>query len=90
MELFNYYSLCECTNFNPIKKKLNILQDDGKIEYEKDKDILKIVDIDLDEYEIEDLNKLFDKYDVFVYPDYEDGLDDSYRHYNEEEDEEEF
>lgn len=88
MELFNYYNLCECTNFNPIKKKLNILQDDGKIEYEKDKDILKIVDIYLDEYEIEYLNKLFDKYDVFVYPDYENDLDDSYRNYNDEENEE--
>jgi hypothetical protein len=88
MELFNYYSLCECANLNPIKKKLNILQDDGKIEYETDKDILKIVDIYLDEYEIEDLNKLFDKYDVFAYPDYENDLDDSYRNYNDEENEE--
>lgn len=90
MKLFNYYSLCECTNFNPIKNKLNTLQEDGKVKYERDKDILKIVDIYLDEYEIEDLNKLFDKYDIFAYPDYENELDDSYRYFNEDEDENNF
>ena len=74
MELFNYYNLCECENFNPVKKKLNILKDDGKINYEKDRDILKIIDIGLDECEIKELSELFNKYDVIAYPDYEDDL----------------
>ncbi len=87
MELPNYYSLCECVNYKPIKKRLTQLQDDGKIEFINEKDILKVIDIDLDENEIEELTALFDKYDVFVYPDYEDDLNEDYRRFDDDEDE---
>ena len=73
MELFTYYNLYECNNIKLVIKKLNRLQEEGKIEFENDREILKLTDIDLEENEIHDLNVLFDKYDIYPYPDYEDG-----------------
>jgi hypothetical protein len=76
MELFNYYSLDECSERKVIKKRLTQLEDEGKINFEIDGDILKITDLDLDEDEIVELVEMFDKYDIFAYPDYEEGIDD--------------
>ena len=76
MELFNYYSLDECPERKVIKKRLTQLEDEGKIEFDIDGDILKITDLDLDEDEVAELVEMFDKYDVFPYPDYEEGIDD--------------
>lgn len=76
MELFNYYSLDECPERKVIKKRLTQLEDEGKIEFTIDGDILKITDLDLDEDEVAELVEMFDKYDVFAYPDYEEGIDD--------------
>jgi len=76
MELFNYYSLDECPERKVIKKRLTQLEDEGKIEFDIDGDILKITDLDLDEDEVAELVEMFDKYDVFSYPDYEEGIDD--------------
>lgn len=76
MELFNYYSLDECPERKVIKKRLTQLEDEGKIEFDIDGDILKITDLDLDEDEVAELVEMFDKYDVFAYPDYEEGIDD--------------
>lgn len=88
MELFNYYSLDECPERKVIKKRLTQLEDEGKIEFDIDGDILKITDLDLDEDEVAELVEMFDKYDVFSYPDYEEGLDndedDYYDDFNEE------
>lgn len=81
MELFNYYSLDECIDKKSIIKKLKSLEKDGKIEYELDRDVLHINDIDLEESDIEELNELFDKNDVFPYLDKEDddeGYTDDY------------
>lgn len=78
MELFNYYSLDECLERKIIKKRLNQLEEEGKISFEIEGDILKLKDLDLDEREIEELVEMFDKYDVFHYPDYEDGIDEDY------------
>ena len=89
MELFNYYSLDECPERKVIKKRLTQLEDEGKIEFDIDGDILKITDLDLDEDEVAELVEMFDKYDVFPYPDYEEGLDDDddyYDGFDEEED----
>jgi hypothetical protein len=90
MELFNYYSLDECPERKVIKKRLTQLEDEGKIEFDIDGDILKISDLDLDEDEVAELVEMFDKYDVFPYPDYEEGLDndddDYYDGFDEEED----
>jgi hypothetical protein len=88
MELFNYYSLDECPDTKVIKKRLTQLQDEGKIQFKIDGDILKINDLDLDEDEVSELIEMLDKYDVFAYPDYDDeGLDseddeDDYYGYN--------
>jgi hypothetical protein len=76
MELFNYYSMDECPERKVIKKRLTQLEDEGKIEFDIDGDILKITDLDLDEDEVAELVEMFDKYDVFAYPDYEEGIDD--------------
>jgi hypothetical protein len=76
MELFNYYNLDECPERKVIKKRLTQLEDEGKIDFNLDGDILKITDIDLDEDEVAELVEMFDKYDVFAYPDYEEGIDD--------------
>ena len=76
MELFNYYSMDECPERKVIKKRLTQLEDEGKIDFNIDGDILKIKDIDLDEDEVAELVEMFDKYDVFAYPDYEEGIDD--------------
>jgi hypothetical protein len=76
MELFNFYSLDECLEQKSVKKKLNQLEEDGKIEYSLDGDILKIQDLDLDEEELSDLIKMFDANDIFPYPDYEEGFED--------------
>jgi hypothetical protein len=76
MELFNYYSMDECPERKVIKKRLTQLEEEGKIDFDIDGDILKIKDIDLDEDEVAELVEMFDKYDVFAYPDYEEGIDD--------------
>lgn len=76
MELFNYYSLDECPERKVIKKRLTQLEEEGKIEFELEGDLLKITDLDLDEDEVAELIEMFDKYDVFAYPDYEEGIDD--------------
>jgi len=75
MELFNYYSLDECPERKVIKKRLSQLEEAGTIEFEIDGDVLKLTDLDLDESEVEELIEMFDKYDVFPYPDYEEGLE---------------
>jgi hypothetical protein len=66
----------ECPERKVIKKRLTQLEEEGKIDFNIDGDILKIKDIDLDEDEVAELVEMFDKYDVFAYPDYEEGIDD--------------
>ena len=90
MELFNYYSMDECPERKVIKKRLTQLEEEGKIDFDIDGDILKISDLDLDEDEVAELVEMFDKYDVFPYPDYEEGIDDEeddyYNGFDEEDD----
>jgi hypothetical protein len=68
--------LDECPERKVIKKRLTQLEEEGKIDFDIDGDILKITDLDLDEDEVAELVEMFDKYDVFPYPDYEEGIDD--------------
>lgn len=91
MELYNYYNLDECTEKRVIKKRLNQLQDEGKIDFEIEGEVLKLTDLDLDEDEVSELIEMFDKYDAFPYPDYEEGLDeddddDYYDRYDDDDD----
>lgn len=75
MELFKYYNLDECIDLKLVKKELNHLKKEGKIDYNIDGDILKIEDIDLDDNELEDIINLFEDNDIFQnmeYGEYED------------------
>jgi hypothetical protein len=78
--MFNYYSLDECVNTDVVLGLLNDLKNDGKIIYNIDADILKLEDIDLEEKDIKDLEKMFDDNDVYPYLDLDgsgdDGLDE--------------
>ena len=76
MKLFSYYSMYECLDRKFVIKELRDLKDEGKIEFSVDGDILKIAEIDLDDYEIKDLAKMLDANDVFVDTDYEDDDND--------------
>ena len=76
MELFEYYNLDECIDRKLVLSKLNELKDEGKIEYDLNRDMLKIEDIDLDESEIEQLIDLFEENDVFE--DLDRGSDDDW------------
>ena len=77
MELFKYYNIDECLDKDKLFQKLDSLVNDGKIDYDLDGQILKIEDLDLEEFDIEVLVKLFDKLDVFTYTEYdEDDQDD--------------
>jgi hypothetical protein len=48
--MFNYYSLDECIDRDVVLEKLIKLKSDGKIIYSVDMDILKMEDIDLEEF----------------------------------------
>ncbi len=76
MALFNYYSLDECTDKKGIVKKLKELKKEGKIEFDLDGDVFKIVDIDLEEEEVDELIESFDENDVFPYLEREDESDE--------------
>lgn len=79
--LFNYYSLDECIDKKLVINELKSLKADGKIEYSIDHgDILKLVDIDLEEMDIDNLSELFDENDIFPYLDHgdEDDSEDDY------------
>jgi hypothetical protein len=80
MELFNYYSLDECTDRKRVISSLKKLEKEGKIEYELEKstDIFEIEDLDLEDSDIEELLEMFDSLDVFPYLDKDDGDDDDY------------
>ena len=70
MELYKYYNIDECLDKDKLFKKLDELVDDGKIEYNLDGEIMKIEDLDLEEWDIESLQKLFDKLDLFTYKEF--------------------
>jgi hypothetical protein len=76
MELFKYYNIDECLNTKNVFEKLDAFKKDGKITYNKEGELLKIEDIDLEEKDIKILEKLFDDNDVYPYLDLEIGDDD--------------
>jgi len=78
MELFNYYSLDECTDRKRVISTLKKLEKEGKIEYELEKstDIFEIEDLDLEDSDIEELLEMFESHDVFPYLDKDDEDDD--------------
>ena len=89
MELFNYYSLDECTDRKKVISTLKKLEKEGKIEYELEKstDIFEIEDLDLEDDDIEELLSMFESLDVFPYLDKDDDdEDDSYGDYDDDDD----
>jgi hypothetical protein len=78
MNIFKYYSLDEVKNKEKVLNKLDTLEEEGKIEFFLDGDIIEIDDIDLDIVETKNLIKLLDDNDVFPYLDREDEDSGSY------------
>lgn len=77
MELFSYYNLSESANAGEVIKELERLGSELKIDYSlKTNEVFGIVDIDLTEYEVFRLHKLFEENDVL--PDYDYEGDDFY------------
>jgi hypothetical protein len=97
MELNDYYNLSECNNRREFLRKLDEFKNDSKIEWNKESDdVIKIEDIELNEFDIEKLLSIFDEYEVLpdmdyeVLPDmdYESNSDDDYYYYDDEESDE--
>lgn len=78
MELFNYYSLDECTDKKEVLKKLKSLKKDGKIEFNLDGEVFEIKDIDLEEEEVTEIVEMFDQMDVFPYLERDEDEEDDY------------
>lgn len=90
MDLFNYYSLDEVIDRKLVMSTLKKLKKDGKIDFSLEGEIVKIDDLDLDDFEIEDILNLFDENDVFPYlerDDDENDDDEFYDDFDNEEDE---
>ncbi len=76
-EVLGYFNLSECSDRKKVTNYLNELSDDCKITWvQEDYDTIKIVDLDLDEQEIEDITAFLSDYDVIQEVDKED---DDYR-----------
>lgn len=76
MNIFKYYSLDESKDKEKVLDKLDVLEEEGKIEYVlENNDIIEIDDIDLDIIETKNLLKFFDTNDVFPYLEREDDDD---------------
>ncbi len=88
MELFNYYTLDECKDRKDILKNLKSLKKEGKIDFSLDGEIFNIKDIDLEDYEVEELLEKFDSMDVFPYleRDEDDEDEDDYLGFYDEDD----
>jgi hypothetical protein len=84
MQLFNYYNLDECVDRDSVFSRLDSLQSDGKIQYTIEGELVKIEDLDLEELDIKDLEKLFDETDVYPYLDLEIGDDDDFDDFDDE------
>jgi hypothetical protein len=78
MVLHSYYSLYECIDTKRLKKALNALDREGKLEYEIDKPnfLLKIDDIDLEDDDIEYLVELLEELEVYPNLDKEEDDED--------------
>lgn len=71
MEIYTYYNLSECNNRKAFLDELNILQNDGKIEYTSEtSDVIKIEDIGLDDHDTSKLIHTIDNYEVIPDLDY--------------------
>lgn len=95
MKLNKYYSIDECNDEEALLEKLDELQDEAKIDYERlDKWTLKIEDLDLTTSEEKKLVEYFESLGLYetqvdededddfedpIYDDFDDYDDDSYK-----------
>lgn len=79
-----HYSLDECLDNKKVIDRLSVLENDGKISYDIDNDILEIEDIDLTDKELENLLKLFYDNDVIEYKERSDDSDDGFEDFYDE------
>lgn len=88
MKLHKYYSIDECNNEESLFERLETLQNEGKIEFEKvDRLTIKVVDIDLTTNEEKKLIEFFESLDLYhELIDEDDEEDDYYSEYDEFED----
>jgi hypothetical protein len=84
MKLNKYYSIDECNNEETLFERLESLQEDGKIEFEKlDNWTIKIKDLDLTSSEERKLIEFFEEiglYDTTI--DDDDDDDEDYEEYD--------
>lgn len=72
-ELHIAYFIDECTSIPKLKKKLNALKDESKLDWKQEGSSKIIIDDwDLDEDDIKDLLTFFDKNDVYPDMDHEE------------------
>jgi hypothetical protein len=79
MKLHKYYSIDECNNEETLFQKLETLQSEGKIEFERvDRLTIKISDLDLTTSEEKKLVEFFESLDLYHEIVDEDDEDDEY------------
>ena len=69
MELCRFYSLYDTHDNNVVVKKLGKMKNECKIdfEYEEFDELIRIRDLDLEEHEVDNLLKYFEKHNVVPY-----------------------
>jgi len=79
MELFSYYNLSESVNTELVIDHLNKLSEELKIKYSYhfSDDVIRVIDLDLSEFEVEELQNFFEENDVLPDFDCEDRDDES-------------
>ena len=92
MKFCKYYSLDECCVRDLVFEKLNLLQDDTKIEYSyiRGDDVIKIKNTGLSVKEKKDLLSFFKDNDIIDYPDYEEYNEEEFDEDDEDDEDEEY
>jgi len=81
------YSTDECNDLDQFLKEIQKLQREGKIEWVKeDIETYKIIDLDLSDFEILEISKIFEKLDVYEIGKIEEDEEDWNLYYDEDED----
>ena len=84
-ELFTYYNLSECSDTRNVIDELEDFSTDLKIDYSYDSlnEVVKVIDLDLSEDEVNYLIEFFDNHKAIVDFDYQDiyGDDDDLEDY---------
>lgn len=86
-KLFNFYSFDECSDEDKLFQRLDSLKNDSKINYTQDENyLIKIVDIELSDDEIDKLSQFLDSLNVLPYLGHEDDTDGDFDDYEDPDD----